>query len=261
MCVKLKELGLDGCYLKWVRNFLTDRKQYVTYKKTCSNLMDVTFGVIQGSAIGLCVFTVFINDLCKVIQHARPSLFADDFKMVGDVSTPEDCSLMKSDLQAVGLWSADNKLPISLEKLTVMHNGATNICANYVISGQLLVSEDSCMDLGVLQSKTFCYNKHAQKVALKATKLTGMMMKIFSSRKPAFLRKFFVSYNRPTLEYAAPVWSPSSIAMCDTLERVQRRFTKRTKGNFKLKLRWAFICIKTRHFGMQEVVSRRTTSA
>ena len=42
------------------------------------------------------------------------------------------------------------------------------------------------MDLGVLRSKTFCYDKHAQKVALKATKLTGMTMKIFSSQEPAF---------------------------------------------------------------------------
>ena len=61
------------------------------------------------------------------------------------------------------------------------------------------------MDLGVLRRKTFCYDKHAQKVALKATKLTGMMMKIFSSRESAFLRQLFVSYIRPTLEYAAPV--------------------------------------------------------
>ena len=75
----------------------------MTYKAACSNLMDVPSGVIQGSAIGPCVFTVFINDLCKVIRHARPSLFADNFKMVGDVSTPEDRSLMKSDVQAVGV--------------------------------------------------------------------------------------------------------------------------------------------------------------
>ena len=37
LCVKLKELGIDGCYLKWVKDFLTNRKQYVTYKEACSN--------------------------------------------------------------------------------------------------------------------------------------------------------------------------------------------------------------------------------
>ena len=107
----------------------------MTYKEACSNLMDVLSGVIQGSAIGPCVFMVFINDLCKVIRRAKPSLFADDFKMVGDVSTPEDRSLMKSDVQAVGVWSADNKLPISLEKSTAIHYGAINICENYIING------------------------------------------------------------------------------------------------------------------------------
>ena len=97
--------------------------------------MDVPSGVIQGSAIGPCMFAVFINDLCKVIQHARPSLFAGDFKMVGDICTPENHSLMKSDVQAAGVWSADKKLPISLEKSTAMHYGAINICENYVING------------------------------------------------------------------------------------------------------------------------------
>ena len=84
-----------------------------------------------------------------------PSLFADDFKMVGDVSTPEDRSLMKSDIQTEGVWSADYKLPISLEKSATVYYRATNICENYVINGHLFASMDSCMDLGVLRSKTF----------------------------------------------------------------------------------------------------------
>ena len=51
---------------------------------------------------------------------------------------------MKSEVQAVGVWLANNKLPISLEKSTAMHYGATNICENLChqwpvtcLSGQL----------------------------------------------------------------------------------------------------------------------------
>ena len=32
------------------------------------------------------------------------------------------------------------------------------------------------------------------------------------------------------MEYASSVWSPSGIAVCDLVERVQRRFTKRMRG-------------------------------
>ena len=57
-----------------------------------------------------------------------------------------------------------------------------------------------------------------------------MVLKVFCTSESAFLRQLFVSYIRPTLEYAALVWSPSSVVSRDMLERVQRRFTKRMRG-------------------------------
>ena len=59
-----------------------------------------------------------------------------------------------------------------------------------------------------------------QNTALKAAKLAGMVLKVFNMHEPAFLRQLFVSYIRPMLECAAPVWSPSSVASRDMLERV-----------------------------------------
>jgi len=43
----------------------------------------------------------------------------------------------------------------------------------------------------------------------------------------------FTTYVRPFLEYYSPVWSPTSVALVNDFESVQRRFTKRLPG-FKL---------------------------
>jgi len=44
----------------------------------------------------------------------------------------------------------------------------------------------------------------------------------------------FKVYVRPLVEYASPIWSPRLTGDIDMLERVQRRFTKRLPGMYRL---------------------------
>ena len=74
-------------------DYLSNRKQFISYKEAHSALHPVTSGVVQGSAIGPSFFTLFINDLCKTIKNSKSSLFADDLKIVADVSMPQCCEL------------------------------------------------------------------------------------------------------------------------------------------------------------------------
>jgi hypothetical protein len=201
----------------------------VAYNGTSSELSDVTSGVVQGSAFGPSAFTIFINDLCKVIRHAKGALFADDFKFVGDVSMEDGRQLMHADLDAVVEWSDRNKLPISIDKTVVLHYGIGNLMIQYMIHSVLVKSVTSCKDLGVLRTSNFSYEEHVCNVALKATRLAGMTLKLFCTRDALFLKRVFTTYIRPCLEYAACVWSPLSVSGY-MLENVQRRYTKRIRG-------------------------------
>jgi len=46
-----------------------------------SYIVDVTFGVPQGSHFGPLVFTLFINDLLQVISYSSIFMYADDVKI------------------------------------------------------------------------------------------------------------------------------------------------------------------------------------
>ena len=173
LCKKLKDMGVDGYYLSWIKDYLSDRKHFVAYGGSWSNLADVPSGVVQGSCVGPCFFTLFINDMCKVLRQARSSLFANDFKMVGDVSTTECQELMQADVQAVADWSVVNKLPINLDKSVVLHYGRTNMRTQYKLNGQKLTAAETCNDLGLLRSHNFSYEEHARNVALKSARLSG----------------------------------------------------------------------------------------
>ena len=187
LCDKLKEAGIDGCYLKWMVDYLQDRKQFVEYNGTRSALYDVTSGVVQGICIGPCAFTIFVLtkkncDLSSVLQHSKSALYADDFKFIGDVSTPQDRRLMQAHLDAVARWSADNRLPISFQKSFTQHFCKNNIKQQYSVHGSVIKSTSSYADLGVLRCDDFSYDQYNHDDALKTSRLSGMTLKLFSTR-------------------------------------------------------------------------------
>ena len=92
---------IDGSYLGWMVNFLSNREQFISYKGSQSAIFAVPSGVVQGSRIGPLVFAIFINDLCKVFKYAKPSLFADDFEITGDVGTQRNCDIKQADVSAI----------------------------------------------------------------------------------------------------------------------------------------------------------------
>ena len=230
MCSKLKAAGVDGCYLKWFKDFLSDRWQYVEYGSAGSSLVPATSGIIQGSCAGPSLFNVYINDLVKVVKHCNLVLFADDLKAVGEVASTESAALVQCDLDAIEDWSIKNKLPISLPKCSVMHYGAKNAKRSYTLSGQSIARVNKCIDLGITRSDTFTYSNHIHGIAMRASRLAGMVLKVFSTRDAKFLTKVFCAYIRPILEYASPVWSSQDAESRVLLENVQRRYTKRIAG-------------------------------
>jgi len=55
----------------------------------------------------------------------------------------------------------------------------------------------------------------------------GAFFRGYSSRHFALVRKVFITYIRPTLEFNSNIWNPTKKYLIDKLENIQRRFTKR----------------------------------
>ena len=56
---KLHHYGVSGQALEWFRSYLSDRKQYISYKDTNSKIMTIIYGVHQGSVLGPLLFIIY----------------------------------------------------------------------------------------------------------------------------------------------------------------------------------------------------------
>jgi len=96
--------GIGGEILKWVENWLSERKQRVVLGGEFSEWRDILSGVPQGSVLGPLLFIIYINDIDDHI-NSRLLKFADDTKIYFKVNSPENIERLREDLCKLVSWS------------------------------------------------------------------------------------------------------------------------------------------------------------
>jgi len=90
----LKAHGIDGFVLKWIKGWLSDRRQRVCMDGVSSSWRKVWSGVPQGFVLGPIFFLVYINDLDDQLS-SNLLKFADDTKLFRVVDNHIHCRWSK----------------------------------------------------------------------------------------------------------------------------------------------------------------------
>ena len=159
-------------------------------------------------------------------------LNADNRKAVGSASSVLNCHNNQTDLDAFYRWSVSksNRLPLNLANCQCLHIGYGIPYYVYTLGDQPILVVEQCADLGLIGTKNFSYFAHFNSVICTASRAAGLIHRMFSTRDQTFIKKLYVAYVRPILEYVSPVWNPTTVVLQKDLERVQCRFTIRHFG-------------------------------
>ena len=154
LILKLKEYGISEILVRWVREFLSNRKQRVVIGDNSSCWEDVISGVPQGSVLGPLLFTIFINDLPRNIKSTA-KLYADDCKLIGVIKDQSDTISLQNDINRLQEWASTWQMSFNYDKCKVMHFGKKNVNNIYEMRDKLgtthiIEKTESERNLGVI---------------------------------------------------------------------------------------------------------------
>ena len=226
---KLSKYGIKGELLSWIKDFLSERSQFVKINNAKSSTCPVTSGVPQGSVLGPMLFVYFINDLPDVCT-VPTKIYADDTKAFSQIKTDEDRAMLQHSIDQMYRWTQEWQLLFNQSKCKILHIGENNPKYKYYIGegANRREIETSVIekDLGVLVDNELNFESHIDYVIKRASSKKAQILRNFTFRSKKVLVPLFKTIVRPILEYANTVWDSSYRNQINLIEAVQRKFTK-----------------------------------
>jgi len=188
---------------------LDNRTQCVRVGSAISCPKQLISGVVQVSVLGPLLFLLYVDDVAKLFSTSvLCKLYADDVKLYCVIQTEQDASELQSSLDGLVAWSDQWQLSISSTKSAVLCIGQTDIDQCYAVKQANVSVVSEIRDLGILIDDKLTMSQHICARVKKARTRANVIFKCFHSRHRATLLKASITYVRPLLEYATPVWSP-----------------------------------------------------
>lgn len=226
---KLRCYGVSGVFYDWLFSYLHNRQQCVVLDNCFSSVCEVSSGVPQGSVLGPVLFLIFINDIDSVCNSSTQiKIFADDLKLYS-ITNIGPSHLLQLTIDKVSVWADVNQLDINIDKCCIFSISNSRIPITnrmYFINGVVLTCSGKVVDLGIEITHNLSFKSHIVSFVSKAYQRLSLLFRGFVTREFNFLRKVFITYIRPLLEYNSVVWSPTEIYLIDLIEKVQRYFTR-----------------------------------
>lgn len=227
---KLKNIGIGGKVLEWLKSYLLNRKQKVKFNDIFSELENVEHGVPQGSILGPLLFLIYINDVTAIFEglKIKCKLFADDLMLY---FSSKNISLIQNvlneALKRLLKWLEKNQLKINIDKtvFTMIRDQRCKITDECIIKiNDTRIKEVSeTKYLGVIIDNNLNFDKNADYVAKKIAKKIGILSRLnysVSSYTKSIIYKSIVS---PHLDYCSTVMINYNQNKLNILQKLQNR--------------------------------------
>ena len=108
---KLTFYGITGIALNLFSSYMQNRKQFVSYDSTGSDLGEIKHGVPQGSILGPILFLIYINDLPSASEFFKCIMYAVDTTLhccIDSINFTDRDRIINQELDNVNNWLVSN---------------------------------------------------------------------------------------------------------------------------------------------------------
>ena len=183
--------------------------------------------MVQGSQIGPLLFISFVNDIVDLVKDpVSCKLFADDVKLYSKIEGPIDNAIDMT-LRTIQEWSRKWQMNLNPSKSSTMTIGNDQTTKSYTIDNIEIPRVANIRDLGLVYDNHLKFDDYISSITNRAYQRIGLIFRAFVSNNVTLLKRAYIVYVRPILEYCTCVWSPYLLEDIRKIESVQRYFTRR----------------------------------
>ena len=170
-----------------MKDYLSNRSQFVNYDGTNSSCQNISTGVPQGSILGPLLFLIYINDLANASDIFKPIIYADDTSLTCTINSfnienNENLdSVIINEVSKVSEWLNVNELSLNIDKTKFMifHTQNKHVPQlNLSINGVNIDKVESFNFLGITLDTHLNWNAHINKVSTKIGRAAGIINRL-----------------------------------------------------------------------------------
>ena len=226
---KLNVYGIRGVANKWLQDYLANRKQYVVINDDCSDLLDMTCGVPQGSVLGPIMFIIYINDICNVSDVVKCVLFANDTNIFCSERNLTDLQLtLNLELGKLFVWFSVNKLSLNVSKTNyiLFRNRSADTYLNIRINTINVTRVQSSKCLGIIIDENLNWKPHIQLVKSKLSKTLSIIYKASKLINYEGMLTLYCSLFLPCLTYCCEIWGNTYATNVNCIYVIQKKVVR-----------------------------------
>ena len=227
------DIGIVGITLKWFESFLKGRNQKVKIGEEFSEILELLYGVAQGSVLGPQLFKIYIRSLYKYVEDTKFEIegFADDHQLIKQFLISLQVKALGVDIQNlllhIGTWMNEYFLCLNASKTKILVIAPPSIQPEIIIRGVFINYNvcirfvESAKNLGVILDNVLSFKSQVHKV-IKACYCT---IKDVSSIKgflsESHLKQLVCSCIFSLLDYCNSLYYGINSNLITKLQRVQ----------------------------------------
>ena len=249
---KLKHFGLKGKCAKWLKNYLSERKQCTIANDTVSNLEIITCGVPQGSVCGPLLFLLYINDITKSLKNCKVSLYADDTVLYySSHNLNQAITIVQEDLVKLSQWCNKNRLTINCKKTKYCVYGMRSVIKKSKTIDMILSLNNTVLErvcsykyLGFILDDQLNFNKHMSEMINIVSHKLYLLSRIRRYLTTEACILVFKTMVLSIMEYGDIIYAGTSKMNLDKIENLFYRGLRICDGSFVAKSRMQ-LCTET----------------